>query len=479
MINEKMFVNGSWVESCSQKRDEVKNPATDEKIGTIPSANREDASKAIEAANQAFRLWSKMTAYERSNIMYKAYEQLLIKKDEIAAIMTLEQGKPLSEAKNEVKMAAEYLKWYAEEAKRVYGDTLPSSHQNKRLMVIRQPIGVVAAITPWNFPASMITRKIAPALAAGCTVVVKPSELTPFTAVEIFKVLHKAGFPNGTINLVTGEGAIIGKEFLENQVVRKIAFTGSTRVGKYLYQNASEQVKKLSLELGGHAPFIVFADSDIDQAVNSFIISKYRNAGQTCICANRLYVEESIKEAFITNLVQKVKEMKTGDGFDEDIDIGPLIDKKAYEKVHSQVKDAVNKGGIILTGGHRYHVKGKKGYFYEPTIIENVDNTMDIYYEETFGPVAPIITFASEEEVIQKANDSLYGLAAYVFTKDLGRSYRMLEELEYGIIGINDPIPGVVQAPFGGWKESGIGREGGYYGMDSFLETKYASIDIY
>ncbi len=478
MIQEKMYVNGEWIESFTQTWDEVTNPANDELIGYIPSANRVDASIAIEAANEAFRIWSKMTAIERSNIMYSAYEQLLVMKEDIARIMTLEQGKPLAEARNEIVMAADYLKWYAEEAKRVYGDTIPSSAKNKRLMVIRQPIGIVGAITPWNFPASMITRKIAPALAAGCTVVIKPAESTPFTAVEMFKAFHNAGFPKGVINLITGNGPVIGEEFLENRKVRKIAFTGSTQVGKYLYQKASKQVKHISLELGGHAPFIVFEDADIDFAVDSFIVSKFRNAGQTCICTNRLFVQESIQKKFTTKLIQKIAEMKIGNGFDENTDIGPLINRQSYEKVQSHVDDAVKKGGVILTGGNRCYVNGDKGYFYEPTIIGQVNETMKIYYEETFGPVAPLITFASEDEVIQKANDSFYGLAAYIFTRDLSRTYRVLEELEYGIVGVNDPIPGVVQAPFGGWKESGIGREGGYYGMESFLEMKYASIGI-
>ncbi|WP_349305413.1 NAD-dependent succinate-semialdehyde dehydrogenase [Bacillus sp. FJAT-50079] len=473
-----MYYDGQWQKSISGSTYVVNDPASGKKINDVFLGEREDVALAINSAERGFKAWSKMTAMERSIPLYNAYKLLIERKDHIARILTKEQGKPLAEAQGEIIQAAEFLRWYSEEAKRIYGEIIPASTANKRAHVIRQPIGVVAAITPWNFPASMITRKIAPALAAGCSVVVKPAEATPLTAIALFEVFHESGFPKGVLNLVIGDGSTMGTEFLENRKVKKIAFTGSTRVGKQLISGSAEQVKKVSLELGGHAPFIVFSDADIDHAVEACIISKYRNAGQTCICTNRIYVQEDIEEIFSSKLAKRVQSLQLGHGLEDNIEIGPLINESAYRKVQEHVEDALAKGGKLLTGGGRKLIDGMAGFFYEPTLISNANDQMKICNEETFGPVAPIIKFKSEEEVIEAANNSVYGLAAYVFTHDLGRTYRVGEALEYGIIGINDALPGAPQVPFGGWKESGIGREGGHYGLDAFLEIKYISIEL-
>lgn len=477
-MKTQLYINGAWVPSVDNKQKEVTNPATGETITSVSWGSRKDTNKAIGAAKKAFKKWSKLTAIERSTYLYKAYEKIKERADSIAGILTKEQGKPLKEAKGEVLQSAEFLRWYSEEAKRVYGDTIPASVPNKRIMVIKQPIGVVAAITPWNFPASMITRKIAPALAAGCTVVIKPATATPLTALAIFEVFDEVGFPEGVVNLILGSGSEVGQEFVENKDVDKIAFTGSTEVGKQLMRGSADQVKKISLELGGHAPLIVFEDADLDKAVHAAMNSKFRNAGQTCICTNRIYAQDTIIEQFSLKLAAKVKAIKIGSGMDADTEIGPLIDAGGLDKVKEQVADALSKGATIVTGGKEWSCDGLKGSFYEPTLLANVDDSMDIYTQETFGPVAPIISFSTEEEAIEKANHAEYGLAAYAFTNDLSRTYRVSEQLEYGIVGINDVAPAVPQAPFGGWKQSGIGREGGYYGMEPFLEIKYITIEL-
>src|SRR5699024_2775773 len=384
----------------------------------------------------------------------------------LAETITKENGKPLPDAKGEVISAIEYLNWYAEEAKRIYGDTLPASHTDKQLLVLREPIGICAAITPWNFPLSMITRKIAPALAAGCTVVLKPAEQTPLSAIRVFECFHDAHLPKGVVNLVIGAANEIGTELTSHPAVRKLTFTGSTAVGKKLYRDSAATMKKVSMELGGHAPYIVFADADLDVAINGILLSKFKNAGQTCISTNRIYVAESIAEQFGKKLAEKVSELKIGNGLEEGVEIGPVIDQKAMKKVNEQIVDAVDKGGKVIHGGKEYEPKRDDGYFYEPTIVQHATEDMKIASEETFGPVAPIFSFRTEEEVIEKANHESYGLAAYCFTNDLGRGLRMIRELEFGIVGLNDPTPIVIQAPFGGVKESGIGNEGGKYGLD-------------
>ncbi|MBN6206719.1 NAD-dependent succinate-semialdehyde dehydrogenase [Ralstonia pickettii] len=475
MINQ-MFYNGSWVNSVSNDFQEVINPATGEALGSVPAADRNDVSNAIDSADSAFKEWANKTAMERSNFLFKTYERLVEKADKIARILTLEQGKPFSEAKGEVLFAAEYFRWYSEEGKRIYGEMLPSPSNDKRLFVVRKPIGVVAAITPWNFPALMIARKIAPALVAGCPVIVKPAEQTPLTAIEFFKVFEEAGFPKGVVNLITGQGSKLGPEFLDNTKVKKITFTGSTEVGKYLLKGSAEQLKRVSLELGGHAPFIVFDDGDIDKAVEALIISKFRNAGQTCISSNRVFIQDSIIDSFSEKLTSCINSLKLGNGLSEGTDMGPLIDANALKKVHEQVDDAIKKGAVLVTGGSDWKNTNLKGSFFLPTVISQVDESMDIYHEETFGPVAPLISFTTESELIKKVNDSKYGLSSYVFTNDLGKAFRVSENLETGMVGVNDPLPTVAQSPFIGWKESGLGYEGGKYALDSFLEMKYISI---
>lgn len=474
MKHYSMYINGEWVNTHNVL--EVDNPATKEIIATVPNGGRDEAKTAVNAAHEAFRTWSKTTAYERSEYLKKWFTLIEQNQEEIAKTMTMEQGKPLKEALGEVQYANSFLTWYAEEGKRVYGETIPASHSHKRLLIQKQPVGVVAAITPWNFPAAMITRKVAPALAAGCTVVVKPAESTPLTALLLAKFAQEAGIPKGVVNVVTGDPKEIGNAWLDDTRVKKITFTGSTEVGKYLMRRAADTVKKVSLELGGHAPFIVMDDAIVKKAVEGVIQSKFRNAGQTCICTNRIYVQEGIATTFIREFAAAASLLKIGSGLEEDTDIGPLINYKAIEKVQSHISDAVDKGAKVLVGGNE--LKEKHGYYFEPTVLSGVTDEMVCMKEETFGPVAPITTFKTEEEVIERANNSPYGLAAYVFTENLGRSIRVSEGLEYGIVGINDGIPSVAQAPFGGFKESGLGREGGHYGIEEFLEVKYISIGI-
>ncbi|WP_456277243.1 NAD-dependent succinate-semialdehyde dehydrogenase [Bacillus sp. AK128] len=467
-----MYINGQWM---GQELDliEVLNPATNEVIASVPKGGKREANLAIDAAFDSFKEWSKFSAYERAALIRKWFELINEHKEDLAKTMTLEQGKPYKEALGEINYANGFLEWYAEEAKRIYGETIPATGRDKRLFVQKQPVGVVAAITPWNFPAAMITRKVAPAIAAGCTVVVKPAEQTPLTALKLAELAEKAGIPNGVVNVITGDAQEIGEVLLEDQRVRKLTFTGSTEVGKILMKGSANTVKKISLELGGHAPVIVMDDANLEKAVNGVIQAKFRNAGQTCICTNRVYVHESIYESFVDKLTAKVKGLKMGNGLDEGTDIGPLIDEAAIEKVQTHIKDAVGQGAKVEIGG-----KVREGLFMEPTILSNVCDQMLCMSEETFGPLAPVTSFKTEEEVIKRANDSIYGLAAYVFTENISRGILLTEALEYGIIGLNDGLPSTPQAPFGGFKQSGLGREGGHHGIEEYLEVKYISLGL-
>lgn len=468
------YINGEWI-NTTEKLD-VSNPATNEAIATIPYAGATEARKAVDAANAAFKEWSKKTAAERGAYLVEWHRLINEAKEEIGQLMTREQGKPLPEAIGEVNYANSFFEWYAEEGKRVYGETIPASFPNKRILVQKQPVGVIAAITPWNFPAAMITRKIAPALAAGCTAVIKPSELTPLTALKLMELAEQAGIPKGVVNVVTGDAKAIGAAWMEDDRVRKITFTGSTEVGKLLMRQAADTVKKVSLELGGHAPFIITANANIDKAVKGVIGSKFRNAGQTCVCANRIYVHESIVDTFTKAFTKAVSELKVGNGLEKGVTIGPLIDDRAVSKVLGQLEDAKEKGANITIGGHK--IQGSNGFFIEPTVLTNVTDDMLCMNEETFGPLAPITTFRTTEEVIERANNTPFGLAAYVFSEHISEAVHISESLEYGIVGLNDGLPTTAQAPFGGFKQSGLGREGGHHGIEEFLEIKYISIGL-
>ncbi|MDN4607663.1 NAD-dependent succinate-semialdehyde dehydrogenase [Sporosarcina highlanderae] len=467
-----MLINGQEIGGGLPSINVI-NPATGKTIATIPNGGAEEARIAVDAASDAFQTWSSLSAYERSQFLFKWHKLINENLEDLAQTMTEEQGKPLTEAQGEINYANGFISWYAEEAKRIYGETIPASNSNKRIFIHKQPVGVTAVITPWNFPAAMITRKVGPALAAGCTVVIKPAEQTPLTAIKLAQLAKEAGIPEGVINVVTGDAKTIGDTWLQDTRVRKLTFTGSTEVGKLLMRGAADTVKKISLELGGHAPAIVMDDCDIDKAVEGVVAAKFRNAGQTCVCANRIYVHESIADVFSERLVERVKGLKVGNGLDENVTIGPLIDEKAIEKVQRHVDDAVKKGAKLLVGG-----KPQTGLFYEPTVLVDVKDDMICMQEETFGPVTPITTFKTEEEVLKRANDSIYGLAAYVFTENLSRGIRMSEKLEYGIVGLNDGLPSTPQAPFGGFKQSGLGREGGHYGLDEYIEVKYISVGL-
>lgn len=471
-----MHINGEKIESNGRKWIDVINPATKEVIGRVTKGGALEAKLAVDAAYTAFKEWSAKTAGERAQLLMKWFQLIDEHQEELGRIMTREQGKPLNEAIGEINYANSFISWYAEEGKRIYGETIPSSHRNKRLLVLKQPVGVVAAITPWNFPAAMITRKVAPALAAGCTAVIKPATQTPLTALRLVELADRAGIPKGVLNIVTGDSRAIGDVWLQDSRVRKLTFTGSTEVGKQLMKGAADTVKKISLELGGHAPFIVMEDADLDKAVMEVIASKFRNAGQTCICTNRVYVHESIEKPFNEKFCRAVEQLKVGNGMDKGTDIGPLIDENAVDKVTEHIEDAIMKGGRILYGGKK--VDDGDGFYFEPTIISNVTDDMLCMTEETFGPLAPVSTFKTEEEIIERANHTPFGLAAYVFTTNISKAIRISEQLEYGIVGLNDGLPSVAQAPFGGFKESGLGREGGHYGIDEFLEVKYISISL-
>lgn len=475
-----MYIDGQWVAAASGDEFEVTNPATGAPLGRVAAGGRDDARAAIAAAERAFPMWSSTTAYERSAILRRAYDLFIEHKEHLAQTMTSEQGKPLKMARNEVQYGADFLLWFSEEAKRVYGETIPAPRADQRFVVLRQPVGVVAAVTPWNYPVSMLTRKLAPALAAGCTAVLKPAEATPLCALEVFKLLDEAGVPAGVANLVTAaDPAPIGEEFVENPAVAKITFTGSTAVGRELAAAAAARMKRVSMELGGHAPFIVFNDADPVHAAKGAALVKFLNTGQACISPNRIYVQRDVHEAFVETLGKRVSALKTGDGSEDGIAVGPLVGPGALDKVTRQVEDAVGKGATLVCGGERLVEAGlDHGFFFAPTVLDGVTDEMMIYREETFGPVAPVVPFDDEEEVIAMANDTQYGLASYVYTKDLARAWRMMEQLRFGIVGVNDINPTAAAAPFGGMADSGMGREGGQEGIAEYLETKLVGLSV-
>jgi succinate-semialdehyde dehydrogenase/glutarate-semialdehyde dehydrogenase len=471
LLKTDALINGQWVKGAAAKRFDVLDPSNGQKLADVANLGPADAEAAIKAANAAWPAWRALTGKERSILLRKWFDLLMAHRDDLARIMTAEQGKPYPEAKGEVSYGASFVEWFAEEAKRVNGETLPQFDNNRRLMVIKQPIGVCAAITPWNFPLAMITRKVAPALAAGCPVIIKPAELTPLTALAAAELAQRAGIPAGVLNLLSADGdnsIAIGKVLCASDVVRHISFTGSTEVGRILMQQSAPTVKKLSLELGGNAPFIVFDDADIDSAVEGAMASKYRNAGQTCVCANRIYVQDGVYDQFVQKFAAKVKEVKVGNGFEDGVSQGPLIEDAAVEKVQRHVADAVAKGGKVITGG-----KKLSGQFFEPTVIAEANASMLCATEETFGPFAPVFRFKTEQEVVAAANNTIFGLASYFYSRDVGRIFRVSEALEYGMVGINVGILATEHVPFGGVKQSGLGREGSHHGMDDYVELKY------
>jgi succinate-semialdehyde dehydrogenase / glutarate-semialdehyde dehydrogenase len=470
LFKQQCFLDGQWLEADGGAEIAVTNPATGEKLGTIPRMETAETRRAIEAANRALPAWRAKTAKERSAILRRWFDLMMANQNDLAIIMTAEQGKPLAESKGEIFYAASFIEWFAEEAKRIYGDTIPGHTADKRIVVIKEPVGVCAAITPWNFPAAMITRKAGPALAAGCTMVVKPATATPYSALALAELGERAGIPPGVFSVITGSAAAIGGEMTANPIVRKLTFTGSTEIGKQLMANCAATVKKVSLELGGNAPFIVFDDADLDAAVEGAIASKYRNTGQTCVCTNRVLVQEGVYDTFVENLSIAVAKMKIGDGLKGDFQQGPLIDMAAVEKVEEHIADAVAKGARIILGGKRHALGGS---FFEPTILSDVTPQMLVAKEETFGPLAPIFKFSTDAEAIQMANDTEFGLASYFYTRDINRVWRVAEALEYGMVGINTGLVSTEVAPFGGMKESGIGREGSKYGIEEFIEVKY------
>ncbi|TBL94186.1 NADP-dependent succinate-semialdehyde dehydrogenase [Hafnia alvei] len=475
LFRQQAFIQGKWCDAESKKTIEVTNPANAQLLGTVPKMGANETRTAIEAANQALPAWRALTAKERAIILRRWFDLMMANQDDLAKLMTLEQGKPLAEAKGEITYAASFIEWFAEEGKRIYGDTIPGHQADKRLIVIKQPIGVTAAITPWNFPAAMITRKAGPALAAGCTMVLKPASQTPFSALALAELAQRAGIPDGVFNVVTGSASEVGNELTGNPLVRKLSFTGSTEIGRQLMQQCAKDIKKVSLELGGNAPFIVFDDADLDKAVDGALASKFRNAGQTCVCANRLYVQDGVYDAFAKKLQAAVEKLTLGDGLAQGVTTGPLIDEKAVAKVKEHIEDALSKGARIITGGQPHELGGN---FFQPTILVDVPASAKVAKEETFGPLAPLFRFKDEADVVAQANDTEFGLAAYFYARDLSRVFRVGEALEYGIVGINTGIISNEVAPFGGIKASGLGREGSKYGIEDYLEIKYMCIGL-
>lgn len=475
LFQQHAYINGQWLAAQSNATVPVSNPATGEEIGTIPNMGAAEATQAVEAAYTALQSWKALTAQNRADILLAWYKLVLDHTDELALIMTIEQGKPLAEAKGEVRYAASFIQWFAEEGKRIYGDVIPTVNNQQRFIISKEPVGVVAAITPWNFPIAMITRKAAPALAAGCTVVIKPANETPYCALAITKLAEKAGIPAGVLNVVTGKSQEIGSVFTSHEKVKKLTFTGSTPVGRLLMQQCSSTIKKLALELGGNAPLIVFDDADLDKAVQGAIFAKFRNAGQTCVCANRIYVHDNIYQAFAEKFVQEVQKFKVGNGLEDGVQIGPLINEKAVLKAQQLIDEAVSKGAKIACGG-KQHALGQT--FYEPSVLTNVDRTMEIVQEEIFGPVAPLIRFTDEADAVAQANDTIFGLAAYVYSENISRLWRVSEQLEYGMVGMNATAISNEVVPFGGVKQSGVGREGSKYGLEEFMTIKYMCLGL-
>jgi len=473
LFREQCYVDGAWVNADSGKTFTVGNPASGETLGGVPDMGAAETRRAIEAADRAWPAWREKTAKERAAILRKWFDLMLANQDDLALILTTEQGKPLAEAKGEIAYGASFVEWFAEEAKRIYGDVIPPHQADKRILVIKQPIGVAAMITPWNFPNAMITRKAAPALAAGCTVVLKPAEQTPFSALALAELAERAGIPKGVLNIVTGDAPAIGKELCANPTVRKLSFTGSTEVGRILMRQSADTIKKLSFELGGNAPFIVFDDADLDAAVEGAIASKYRNAGQTCVCANRIYVQDGVYDQFAAKLTAKVQQFKVGAGTEAGVVIGPLIDEQGMKKVEEHVADALGKGAKAALGGKR-HEKG--GLFFQPTVLTGVTPEMRVSFEETFGPVAPLYRFKTEDEAIRLANNTEFGLAGYFYSRDIGRIFRVAEKMETGMVCVNSGILSTEVAPFGGVKQSGLGREGSKYGIEEYVEVKYVML---
>ena len=473
LLKDQCYINGEWMGANDGSSSEVTNPANSERLGSLPNCGADETILAITAANEAQKIWAKTDAKERSSVLKNLYHLMLENQMDLATIITLEGGKPISESLGEIAYAASFFEWFSEEAKRVYGDLIPGHQYDRRTLVIKQPIGVVGCITPWNFPSAMLARKIAPAIAVGCSVVAKPAPETPFSATAMAYLSELAGVPKGIFNVVTGDAEKIGSAMTSHKDVKKITFTGSTAVGKHLLKASADSVKKVSLELGGHAPFIVFGDANLEAAVEGAVIAKYRNSGQTCVCANRIYVQSSIYDDFSQRFTEKASELVVGNGLDESTQQGPLISENAIEKVSNHIEDAKNSGAIITTGGNPHSLGG---LFFEPTVLTGVSDEMLISKEETFGPVAPIFSFETEQEVIERANNTPYGLAAYFYTTDLAKSWRVSEQLDYGMVGLNTGIISTEMAPFGGVKESGIGREGSKYGVDDYLEIKYVSL---